>query len=39
MTYSIEQIINRPDTWQGIDNHTNSRVILTMTDLVATVGR
>jgi cell division inhibitor SulA len=29
MTYSIEQIINRPDTWQGIDNHTNSRVILT----------
>ena len=29
MSYSIEQIINRPDTWQGTDNHSNSRVILT----------
>ena len=29
MSYSIEQIINRPDTWQGRDGHGNSRVILT----------
>jgi cell division inhibitor SulA len=29
MSYSIEQIINRPDTWQGIDSHSHSRVILT----------
>ena len=29
MSYSIEQIINRPDTWQGSEGHCNSRVILT----------
>ena len=29
MSYSIEQIINRPDTWQGSEGHSNSRVILT----------
>lgn len=29
MNHSIEQIINRPDTWQGTDNHRNSRVVLT----------
>ena len=29
MSYSIEQIINRPDTWQGSDGRSNSRVILT----------
>ena len=29
MSYSIEQIINRPDTWQGSEGRSNSRVILT----------
>ena len=29
MSYSIEQIINRPDTWQGTEGRSHSRVILT----------